>query len=172
MNDRALEVCPCALSKCMSYQSTLIFWVVFSSLHPFQNNDLAFMLYQWDVFVVISFFQYSFSGPGMYIDLFQEPGCPPVSHSFMTIEINFATVEGSHIGASSCPWTPLFILPAACAALQDSSGGSVLPAQEMPFICSSPLVVSANVLSVWHGSLLFSPDSVTFHWAPMAGALQ
>lgn len=27
----------------------------------------------------------------MYIDFFQEPGCPPVSHSFMSIESNFST---------------------------------------------------------------------------------
>lgn len=108
-------------------------------MNPFQNNDPASMQYRWDWFVVVCFFRYSFLGCGMYIDLFQKSGCPPVFHSFMSIESN-CPCSGSFIGTSSCLWTfPSFILLAVCAALDCNSGGSVLTAQSISFIWSLSL---------------------------------
>lgn len=106
----------------------------------------------------------------MYIDLFQEPGCPPASHSFMTMEINFATVAVQEAVLVHYP-----VFEPHSSFLQQL----VLFSVTVLALCyllrgyhssaPHPYVFSANVLSVCHCLLLFSPDSVTFHWAPVTG---
>lgn len=90
----------------------------------------------------------------------------------MTIEINFATVA---VQEATLVHRPVFeLLSSSFWQLVLLCSVTVVVLCYLLRGCHSsvphPYIVSANVPSVCQGSLLISPDFVTFHWAPMTRA--